>query len=538
MTITYRVNDDLPRLAWCAEICRATDEIVVYCGKWVEQTDHAFFEGVWAGEFDTFGFCDAPVSFGSGGRLVGDKIVFSTPTHPLERLFSVSSASQICLSNSLSFVLALSGKELDSSYIPFHSDYDSITLGLDRYVRELPLRDGSKVRMYCHSNIELDHDLRVRETPKALISEPIESFQQYERLLLAILDSLRRNGASGTRRRSYRLLATVSTGYDSSSIAALARDVGCSEAVTVLGSRPRSQVIGKYRYLDKHIDDSGEHIADQLGYSTTHKCDRNEYFKATTPQLEAESCASGSLYIEPSLLYYNSLLEQTILLTGHFGDVIWGMSGEAHGGLFAGGALSGASLYESRLRIGFVHAPLPYVAASQVSEIKQISRSQVMAPWRLDKPYDRPIPRRFLEERGVERGAFGQSKKAIQVMLLGTKANVTSQMSAVARHDFENYLAMRHGRSPLVQIGFDLMVGLYATPALLRAPLHRVGLGAKISRIHHYMHDRWFRYSRSGRAGSYLFGWGISRITPRYKVAGPLVTAQVDAYRGRSEATC
>lgn len=47
--------------------------------------------------------------------------------------------------------------------------------------------------------------------------------------------------------------------------------------------------------------------------------------------------------------------------------------------------------------------------------IARISLSDEMSPWRLGTTYDRPIPRRIVEEAGVEREAFGQHKKAILV---------------------------------------------------------------------------------------------------------------------------
>mgnify|MGYP003408922933 CR=1 FL=1 len=48
-----------------------------------------------------------------------------------------------------------------------------------------------------------------------------------------------------------------------------------------------------------------------------------------------------------------------------------------------------------------------------VAAINRVSRSDEMKPWQLGNDYDRPIPRRLLEERGVPRDAFGFGKKAV-----------------------------------------------------------------------------------------------------------------------------
>ena len=38
-----------------------------------------------------------------------------------------------------------------------------------------------------------------------------------------------------------------------------------------------------------------------------------------------------------------------------------------------------------------------------------------MRPWCVGGAYDRPIPRRIVESAGVERAAFGQTKRAVAV---------------------------------------------------------------------------------------------------------------------------
>jgi hypothetical protein len=73
---------------------------------------------------------------------------------------------------------------------------------------------------------------------------------------------------------------------------------------------------------------------------------------------------------------------------------------------------SGSSIGEWRLRKGFIHVPLPYLGAERQREVQALSRSSEMRPWVLGRSYDKPIPRRILEEAGIPRGTFGEIKRA------------------------------------------------------------------------------------------------------------------------------
>src|SRR6266571_6133518 len=73
---------------------------------------------------------------------------------------------------------------------------------------------------------------------------------------------------------------------------------------------------------------------------------------------------------------------------------------------------SGHGLSEVRLEAGFIQVPLPYMRAQRRADIYGVTHSEEMTPWRLHTRYDRPIPRRIAEERGVPRELFGQVKMA------------------------------------------------------------------------------------------------------------------------------
>lgn len=66
-----------------------------------------------------------------------------------------------------------------------------------------------------------------------------------------------------------------------------------------------------------------------------------------------------------------------------------------------------------------------------------------MAPWKVGNiGYDRPIPRRIAEEKGVDRHLFGQSKKASTV-LLNTNDNILSGLSPDSVKSFEEFTSAK-----------------------------------------------------------------------------------------------
>ena len=55
--------------------------------------------------------------------------------------------------------------------------------------------------------------------------------------------------------------------------------------------------------------------------------------------------------------------------------------------------------------------PLPMIVLDRWSEVNKISNSEEMSGWSVGGNYDRPIPRRILEEKGVSRVSFGNKKQ-------------------------------------------------------------------------------------------------------------------------------
>jgi hypothetical protein len=89
------------------------------------------------------------------------------------------------------------------------------------------------------------------------------------------------------------------------------------------------------------------------------------------------------------------------------------------------GTPAGLGLTEYRLSAGFLHAPMAFWGARQISDIVRLSNSRELEPWDLPSRYSRPVRRRIVEESGVPRDAFGVVKQAGSVFLLDSPTFLT-----------------------------------------------------------------------------------------------------------------
>lgn len=71
---------------------------------------------------------------------------------------------------------------------------------------------------------------------------------------------------------------------------------------------------------------------------------------------------------------------------------------------------SGTSMIEHRLRVGYIYLPIPLYLAENWKDIHNISNFEPMRKYSLGGQYDRPIPRKTIEDKGISREAFGREK--------------------------------------------------------------------------------------------------------------------------------
>lgn len=393
----------LPRLAWAARI-RAGDPVArVLHGPWVETRGDRFVEGAWDAPFASWDFASSENLAGSGGMIVRDGVLFATPANMYERLHSVRSGEALYVSNSLAFVLALSGARLDPSHRHYYLELlDYYRCGIRVKEKSLRLAGGRTVALHDCCNLLVGPDARATRREKPWGPGPA-TYADYAALLHQTVAALVANGADPARRHPYRPLAMVSQGYDSTAVAALARAAGCREAVTFLRSLSG----------DAYVDDSGEAVARALGLAVT-TYERNDF--TTLPDHRPEEFYLEPWGVDRTMSVMARQLEGALLLSGRSAETVWSRGGYRHWGLpdlqHPLNQVPGCALGELRLRTGFLHfAPATIAAVRHAPRIHRWNDAPELRPWSIGGDYDKPIARRIAEDAGVPREIFGQEKK-------------------------------------------------------------------------------------------------------------------------------
>jgi hypothetical protein len=378
----------IPPLAWLCAMTPGRPPRVQH-GSSVRVLTDGIVEGVFAG----YDLARSPAVFGSGLRLYPDHAVFVAASHTLEGLYVYRHEGGITISNSLSFLVENHGLQLP--WLPSYGRIFATSVrGADSYEPTIArLRRGILSRFLC-DNLVIHRDGRsalVRKTERKFMP----TYPSYIESISSTLSDIIKQASD------YRPLATVSTGYDSAACAVLAARYGCAEALTLRLAR-----LGN--------PDSGVEVGRLLGMEVM-ELERPERVRGAVDEV-APFLATGAGGEDYCYREFVPCLKRRLLLTGFHGDFVWSLH-HAPSATIARGDMSGASLQEVRLLHDFIHVPVPMIGTRQHTDILTISRSAEMAPFRLGTDYDRPIPRRLLEEVGVPRHVFGQRKNAASLPL-------------------------------------------------------------------------------------------------------------------------
>ena len=503
MKFLFNELSNIPKLSWCAVIRKGSEDVEISHGTWVEVNDCFFVEGVWDSPFDEGGF-DSGYLMGSGGKIYSDRVKFCTPYHIHERLHLIVQERNIFVSPSLVFILEHANKKLDFGYIPYQVDLLRMLEKNANNVGSIVLENDEALQIYHFRNIEIDRNLNITVKNKNE-SEDFENFGSYKRFLVEKTENLINNGRSKYRKVSYSPIATISTGYDSVACSAILAETGCKDAVTFRDAR--SEKRSKQR-----ISDNGRIIGEQLGY-TIKECDRKKYL-SRKDMPEAEFVACGDLGQDLVISSLENEWRQRMVFVGNHGDRIWNRLGKNVVKDIIRGDAAGCSWTEFKFRVGFIYVPLAYIGCLSHPSLHSISNSEEMAPWCMKTRYDRPIARRIAEERGVERTLFGQTKKAITI-LLNRNSRLKCQMTTNSLISFEKfYKDYMHYRNPVKQLYYNIMNWYYnITDKLISYP-NRVFSVLGISfKIRNLLPDK---FSQPPDRPSFLIHWGISIIRKRY----------------------
>jgi hypothetical protein len=480
MKLTYKIVPDWPKLAWVASFGKETCEVSVLHGPMVETSDDWLVEAVWAGEFSEGNFDQTDLVFGTGIRVRGDKVIFVSSGSTLDRLAYCSIDGVWFVSNSLPAMLAVCGRRLSVEH-NYAMGLKTIVKGLSDYTRNHPL-DTGEFQLAYFNNLVFD-GTDVVEQAKPDVYPGCESYSQYLAYLHSTARALGSNANSDSRVHPIGQLSGISSGYDSIAVTIIAREAGCDQTVTI------KQSTSLWRGSD-----SGEVYADHLQMACR-SIDRTASSYPNEESIWAVVGRPGVMnwtlmnYTEPLCLFFN----------GCQGDKVWERSGTDSSDPFKRASVADLGIGEFRLIQGVFQCPVPYWGIRHFAEIKQLSFHEEMAPWTLHGSYDRPIPRRMIEDAGIRRGSFAKRKKNTS-----TESKFLWPYSKEAQQSFEKFLT---------RLGMDALPGWKATVIRRLATIDKIFQKNVTTRLGMAKRERfWDRMAGTGL----LFQWANEELTKRY----------------------
>lgn len=394
MKFTPTLIHEWPKLSWVAVLNLGHQEIQVYHGTHVEIDNDWLVEAVWAGDFAVGDFDKTELIFGTGIRIRGNQVVFVSAGTMMDRLYRCQCGQHGFVGNSLPAVLACSGMSLDDEYADYPEDIRTQMKGLNDYKKSLPAVEG-EIQLTYYRNIQYDGN-ELSEIDKPMTAPNFDSYEDYYEFLIETAGRLRRNFEDPCRKYRVQPLSTVSKGYDSSAVAAIVSKAAVKQSVTIGNASsmlPRT--------------DSGVEIANHLGLA----CEVYHHSPANYRYEETIWAAAGDpAGLNLTIFKYPEQL--SIFFTGYRGDSLWQRERQDRSQPFRARSMDGLSMTEFRLHVGVFHCPIPFCGSLKAEQIQEIGFSDDMSPWTLGNAYDRPIPRRILEDAGVPRQSFGIRKGA------------------------------------------------------------------------------------------------------------------------------
>jgi hypothetical protein len=487
----------MPPLAWVARVRRG--QVWVDHGASVRCEESAFFEGTWAGLPAMSAVADATTVFGSGMVARGGALTAIGSSHHLEGIYLARATEALVISNSLVGLLVATGLEIDPRF-----DYPSLFLAsaelcwmieddLDgkrrlRHARfDIPTR-SLPVTAWFVENLTVHGDLSTSEARKPREAS-FDSFAGYKARLTAATASLFANG------RAYEPMVALSSGYDSTSVAAVARQAGCARSFGFDRARPSPRDGGNY--------DSGAVTATRLGLAHVTR-ERLAYVDSSDCP-EAEFLCSGSAGEDVMFRAFEADLPRSILLSGYWAGTEFAMSHRDSWRHVRPLTTAGADFGEFRLRRDFFHVPLPVFGAARTLDAPSLLDRVEMDPFRVGGSYDRPIPRRLAEEAGIARGSFATSKRAANVLLA---RDALDSFTPAARESIERFAAANgehlplRRRRPFSRLDRAVLKGAHALRlAPIAEPLER-----RRATLTHF----------EPRLGNLLLRWAVSVVSERY----------------------
>jgi hypothetical protein len=201
-------------------------------------------------------------------------------------------------------------------------------------------------------------------------------------------------------------------------------------------------------------------------------------------------------------------LRGRMLVSAFVGDGMWWMHRPPRPSMWRSDQ-SGSSFGEWRLRVGFTHVPLPCFGAYHHRGTRAISHTPDMRPWVLGRRYDKPIPRRILEEAGVPRDMFGVTKRAASGSIHADGPAALAPASRAALTEFaaregREVKFRRRRRGLLERAGLKITRKLGLEPMAARIERRKLALAVLEPTF-----------------GNLCLRWALSVVRPRYAAVTP-----------------
>lgn len=404
------LNEQFPKLAW--QLRLSEEEHTVKHGAGVETKDGSIFEGVWNGDFEAFDFDQSDYVFGSGLKT-GRTITITPPSHMFECvfLFYNHATKELIASNSMACGLSALPEAIHAQWLSTLSEVITArnnaetARGLFSYKTKIvEIGDWEMHWLYSH-NFTLEPKNPVSIDVKSNLFQ-LSNFEEYRETLIGVMKGVLDNGRSAKRKKKLSPATCISTGYDSTAVTALGKQIGINNAFTL-----DINVNG--------ISDCGVDVAEELNtncrvfsHPAGQKLDSLKMAYDEKLLVTAREFI-GTVGFGDDILYaaFEEFLPNTMMFDGKAGDSVWDKDSVSGPGLPITAPYS-KSLNEFRLRVGFAHIPAPAIAAEFPEILARINRQDDMKPYSIGGDYDRPLPRRFAEEAGAHRNSFGQKKRA------------------------------------------------------------------------------------------------------------------------------
>jgi hypothetical protein len=412
MPFVFLARPQLPPLAWVLVVNNTDNVWRLYHGVGVETHDGWFAEAIWDAPFDLDGLKHARSLFGSGGFIEEDHIALRTASTLVDRIVSAVGPDAIAASNSLPLLLAATNDSLDPEH-DYFVEQNAILDGVDHYDDKIRTSHPAwDVRQHYYGTVRISPRKLSVVRERLYVAHQLSTYGDVVSMLQKTLKGIHANLSSAFREKNITTLGTtLSSGYDSTAVTALAAPLG---PLRVFSKRVSTRAIPA---IFRGLDDDGTPAARALGLEVS-ALERPTQFD-WAEGIELGLLAGSPSYRETPLLSAAVSLSLSpglsLLFTGHHGDKVWSLDlgPEYLERSLKRGDVSGLPLAETRLHAGFFTVALPFVGAEDIKDLVKISNSEEMSKWRVGGSYDRPIPRRIAEDAGVPRHVFGQSKRAI-----------------------------------------------------------------------------------------------------------------------------